>query len=146
MLIYSLLAHAGYSADQAGLLAMMHAFTNWKWYQERAECNDWSERPGAKYCNWDGVSCNAAGQVVTVQFLKNGSFLTGWFPPVKLDLYLEDKGFTALYPMCMSCVGNNDRQQHLQVPSAPNISSVLLISRLGLLQSGRSATELMITV
>ncbi|CAK0785098.1 hypothetical protein CVIRNUC_008304 [Coccomyxa viridis] len=69
--------NTGYSADQAGLLAMMHAFTNWKWYQERAECNDWSERPGAKYCNWDGVSCNAAGQVVTVQFLKNGSFLTG---------------------------------------------------------------------
>lgn len=60
---------------------MMHAFTNWKWYQERAECNDWSERPGAKYCNWDGVGCNAAGQVVAVEFLKNGSFLTGGCMP-----------------------------------------------------------------
>ena len=56
---------------------MMHAFTNWRWYQERAECNDWSERPGAHYCNWDGVKCNAAGQVTEVVFLKNGSYLTG---------------------------------------------------------------------
>ena len=85
-------SHAGYSADQAGLLAMMHAFTNWKWYQERAECNDWSERPGAKYCNWDGVSCNAAGQVVTVQFLKNGSFLTGLVPPAAISLHHEQSG------------------------------------------------------
>ena len=72
---------AGYSPDQAGLLAMMHAFTNWRWYQERAECNDWSERPGAKYCNWDGVTCNAAGQVTEVIFLKNGSYLTGDITP-----------------------------------------------------------------
>ena len=71
---------------------MMHAFTNWKWYQERAECNDWSERPGAKYCNWDGVSCNAAGQVVTVQFLKNGSFLTGLVPPAAVSLHHEQNG------------------------------------------------------
>ena len=56
---------------------MMNAFTNWKWYQSRAECNDWSDRPGAMYCNWDGVTCNSAGQVVEVKFLKNGSYLTG---------------------------------------------------------------------
>ncbi len=60
---------------------MMHAFTNWRWYQERAECNDWSERPGAQYCNWDGVTCNAAGQVTEVIFLKNGSYLTGDISP-----------------------------------------------------------------
>ena len=59
----------------------MHAFTNWRWYQERAECNDWSERPGAQYCNWDGVRCNAAGQVTEVIFLKNGSYLTGDISP-----------------------------------------------------------------
>ena len=60
---------------------MMHAFTNWQWYQVRAECNNWSERPGAHYCNWDGVTCNPAGQVVKVAFLKNGSFLTGKTTP-----------------------------------------------------------------
>lgn len=126
MLIDSLLAHAGYSADQAGLLAMMHAFTNWKWYQERAECNDWSERPGAKYCNWDGVSCNAAGQVVTVQFLKNGSFLTGLIPPVKLGLYLEEKAFQ-YFTLCASIVlekvtGSSNHRSPLH-PRQPQSSS-----------------------
>jgi hypothetical protein len=83
------LPYAGYSADQAGLLAMMNAFTNWKWYQSRAECNDWSDRPGAMYCNWDGVTCNSAGKVVEVKFLKNGSYLTGTsLIPFSRHLYL----------------------------------------------------------
>lgn len=101
---------------------MMHAFTNWKWYQERAECNDWSERPGAKYCNWDGVSCNAAGQVVTVQFLKNGSFLTGLVPPAAVSLHHEQYGLFSTSKASLSW--RNDRHQQVSmVLNPPQISS-----------------------
>jgi hypothetical protein len=67
---------AGYSPDQAGLLAIRHAISNFDIYKRRAQCEGWSEKPGAKVCNWAGVTC-ANGQVTGLHFLNNGSVLVG---------------------------------------------------------------------
>ena len=67
---------AGYSPDQAGLLTIRHAISNFDIYKRRAQCEGWSEKPGAKVCNWAGVSC-VNGQVTGLHFLNNGSVLVG---------------------------------------------------------------------
>lgn len=67
---------AGYSPDQAGLLTIRHAIKNFDIYKRRAQCEGWSEKPGAKVCNWAGVTCSN-GQVTGLHFLNNGSVLVG---------------------------------------------------------------------
>lgn len=106
------LLHAGYSADQQGLLYIRNSIPNFPWYQQVVPCSGWDTDPVGQddICTWDGVSCNSQLQVTNLNFpWKNaltGDALPRNIPNATLALCLcfDQRSTTFLIGLCSPSV------------------------------------------